>query len=47
MKNKKEIETNIKYWENEVKEALKNNNMSKAITCKILVNRLRRDLEDE
>lgn len=42
---------NIEYWENEVKKALAENNINKAIGCRILANKLREDIgvknEDE
>lgn len=42
----KELETkkNIEYWENEVKKALKEDDIGKAIGCRILANKLREDL---
>lgn len=44
--SKEEIETkkNIKYWESEVQKALKEDDMGKAIGCRILANKLREDL---
>lgn len=42
----KEIETkkNIEYWESEVQKALKENNINKAIGCRVLANKLREDI---
>lgn len=39
-----ETKKNIKYWENEVKEALKENNIMKAVGCRILANNLRKNI---
>lgn len=40
-KELEEIKKNIEYWESEVQEALKLNNINKAIGCRILANKLR------
>ena len=37
----KETKKNIEYWENEVQEALKENNVGKAVSCRILANKLK------
>ena len=34
------VKKNIEYWENEVQKALKEDNINKAIGCRILANRL-------
>lgn len=39
-----ELEKNIDYWENEVQKALKENNINKAIGCRILANKLRENI---
>lgn len=44
---KEEVQKNIDYWENEVQKALLENNINKAIGCRILANKLREDLESE
>lgn len=41
MSNKGETKKNIEYWEKEVQKALEENNISKAIGCRILANKLR------
>lgn len=45
--NKEETKKNIEYWESEVQKALKENNINKAIGCRILANKLREDLGDD
>lgn len=49
--NEKEAIENIEYWESEVEKALAENNINKAIGCRILANKLREDIgvknEDE
>lgn len=50
MNNKTDIEEtkkNIEYWESEVQQALKENNISKAIGCRILANNLRKDIGEK
>lgn len=37
-----EIRKDIEYWENEVQNALKENDIMKAIGCRILANNLRK-----
>ena len=44
---KRETEQNIQAWEEEVQQALKENNLMKATMCRILANKLREDLENE
>lgn len=39
-----EIRKNIEYWENEVQNALKENDIMKAIGCRILANNLRKSI---
>ena len=43
--NKEETLKNIEYWESEVNKALAENNINKAIACRILANKLREDIE--
>ena len=45
--NIEEIKKNIKYWEDEVQKALKENDIGKAIGCRVLANNLRKDLGEE
>lgn len=42
-----ETKKNIEYWESEVQKALKENNINKAIGCRILANKLREDIGEE
>lgn len=42
-----ETKKNIEYWESEVQQALKENNIMKAIGCRVLANDLRKDIGDE
>lgn len=42
-----ETKKNIVFWENEVQEALKNNDIMKAIGCRILANHLRKNIGEE
>lgn len=42
-----ETKKNIEYWENEVQKALKENDINKAIGCRILANNLRKDIGEE
>lgn len=44
---KEEIQKNIDYWESEVQKALLENDINKAIGCRILANKLREDLKPE
>ena len=39
-----EIRKDIEYWENEVQNALKENDIMKAIGCRILANNLRKSI---
>lgn len=39
-----ETRKNIKYWENEVQNALKEDDIMKAIGCRILANNLRENI---
>lgn len=39
-----ETRKNIEYWENEVQEALKENDIMKAVGCRILANNLRKNI---
>lgn len=43
--NNEETEKNIEYWEEEVQKALKENDIMKAVGCRVLANQLRKDLE--
>lgn len=45
MSNIEETKKNIEYWENEVQQALKENNIMKAVECKILADNLRKNME--
>ena len=50
MQSKEEIEKtkkNIECWEDEVKKALKENNINKAIGCRILANKLRDSIGED
>lgn len=42
-----EIKEDIDYWENEVQKALKENNINKAIGCRILANKLRENIGEK
>ena len=42
-----EIKRNIEYWENEVKKALKEKDIMKAVECRILANKLRESIGEE
>lgn len=42
-----EIRKNIEYWENEVQQALKENDIMKAVGCRILANKLRESIGEE
>lgn len=42
-----ETKKNIEYWENEVQKALEENNINKAIGCRILANNLRESIGEE
>ena len=42
-----ETKKNIEYWENEVQEALKENDIMKAVSCRVLANNLRKDIGEE
>ena len=42
-----ETKKNIEYWESEVQKALVENNISKAIGCRILANKLREDIGED
>jgi len=41
-----ETKQNIEFWENEVQKALKENNINKAVGCRILANQLRKDIRE-
>lgn len=41
----KEINKNIEGWENEVQEALKENDIMRAVGCRVLADHLRKELE--
>lgn len=45
--NIEETKKNIESWENEVQEALKNDDIMKAIGCRILANHLRKNIGEE
>lgn len=47
MSNIEETKKNIEYWENEVKQALRENNIMKAVGCRVLANNLRKDIGEE
>lgn len=42
--NEEETLNNIEYWESEVEKALAENNINKAIGCRILANKLRENI---
>ena len=39
-----ETKKNIEYWESEVQKALKENNIIKAVSCRVLANQLKKDI---
>lgn len=43
----KETKKNIDYWESEVQEALKENDIMKAVGCRILADNLRKNIGEE
>lgn len=43
-KELEETKKNIEYWESEVQKALKEDNINKAIGCRILANKLRENI---
>lgn len=47
MSNIEDIKKNIEYWEKEVQKALEENNINKAIGCRILANKLRENIGEE
>lgn len=47
MSNIEETKKNIEYWENEVQQALKENNIMKAVGCRVLANNLRKEIGEE
>ena len=47
MSNIEETKKNIEYWENEVQQALKENNIMKAVSCRVLANNLRNYIGEE
>lgn len=47
MSNIEETKKNIEYWENEVKQALRENNIMKAVGCRVLANNLRKDIGEK
>ena len=47
MSNIEEAKKNIKYWEKEVKKALEEKDIMKAVGCRILANNLRKDIGEE
>lgn len=44
--SKAETEKNIEFWEKEVQKALKEDNINRAIGCRILANKLREDIKE-
>lgn len=44
--SKAEAEKNIEFWEKEVQKALKEDNINRAIGCRILANKLREDIKE-
>ena len=44
--SKTETEKNIDFWEEEVQKALKEDNINRAIGCRILANKLREDIKE-
>ena len=47
MSNIEETKKNIKYWEKEVKKALEEKDIMKAIGCRILANNLRKNIGEK
>lgn len=47
MSNIEETKKNIEFWESEVQKALKENDIMKAIGCRVLANNLRKDIGEE
>ena len=47
MNNIKETKKNIESWENEVQEALKNDDIMKAVGCRVLANHLRKSIVEK
>lgn len=47
MRNIEETKKNIEYWENEVKQALKENDIMQAVGCRVLANNLRKDIGEK
>ena len=47
MNNIEETKKNIEYWESEVQKALKENNIMKAVGCRVLANNLRKDIGEK
>lgn len=47
MSNIEETKKNIESWENEVQEALKNDDIMKAVGCRVLANHLRKSIGEE
>ena len=47
MSNIEEIKKNIDYWESEVQEALKEEDIMKAVGCRVLANNLRKDIGEK
>ena len=44
--SKAETEKNIDFWEEEVQKALEEDNIMKAVGCRILANKLREDIKE-
>lgn len=47
MSNVEETKKNIEYWESEVQQALKGNDIMKAVVCRVLANNLRKDIGEK
>ena len=47
MSNIEKTKKNIEYWESEVQKALKENNIMKAVGCRVLANNLRKDIGEK
>ena len=47
MSNIEETKKNIEYWESEVQKALRENNIMKAVGCRVLANNLRKDIGEK
>lgn len=45
--SEEDVKKNIEFWENEVKEALKEDDIMKAIGCRVLANKLREDIGEK